>query len=163
MKKSVNHLAPRHEQNATLKLPFQEKIQQYQTLSQKVRLAWHGILPTEALTSLQVAYQHDSLLVITTNHHTLANHLNYSKKPLLDTLQQFDPVFNQVLDLKFQVNHIQNVLNPLHLAKPKQENLDKATPFSDATKQNIAHLAELVIHDRALYDVLQKILDEVPK
>lgn len=160
MKKSVNHLAPKHEQNATLKLPFQEKFQHYQILSQKIQQAWYGILPQEALTSLQVAYQDDNHITITTNHHTLANHLNYNKKLLLETLKQFDPIFNQVMALKFQVNHIQNALNSPILKTPTQKNLAQITTFSDSTKQNIAHLAELVIHDKELYDVLQKILDE---
>lgn len=160
MKKPVNHLAPRHEQNAILKLPFQKKIEQYQALTKKIQLALQALLPKEALDSLAVAYQDDTHLTITTNNHTLANHLNYSKKPLLDTLQQFDPVFNQVNELKFQVNHVQKALE-----SPKTDEQIDNLPmppiqFSQSTKQNISHLAELVIHDKALYDVLQKILDD---
>lgn len=163
MKKFVNHLAPRHEQNAILKLPFQEKFKNYQTLTQKIQQAWQTILPKEALSSLQVAYQDDTHLTITTNHHTLANHLNYSKQPLLDTLQQFDPIFNQVTELKFQVNHIENALTSSMLAQKTDPKLTKSSQLIESTKQNIAHLAKLVMHDKALYDVLQKILDEPKK
>lgn len=161
MKKSVNHLASRHEQNAMLQLPFEERFKTYQNLTQKIQQAWQNILPEEVLPSLQVAYEDEHHLTITTHHQTVANHLNYSKKPLLDTLKQYDPTFNQVDDLKFQVNHMQNALKSPILEKNSQnQNLTKSTHFSESTKQNIAHIAKLVIHDKALYDILQKILDE---
>nr|WP_315040611.1 hypothetical protein [uncultured Moraxella sp.] len=159
MKKPVNYLAPRHEQNASLKTPFQEKIEYYKKLTQKIRLAWQTLLPDEAILTLQAVYQDNHKLVIVTDNLTLSNHLNYSKKPLLQTLQQFDSAFNYVHELKFQVNQVKNPMLQ-QLQCKNSVNSVTSRELSESTKQNIAHLAELVTHNKALHNALQKLLDE---
>lgn len=159
-KKPVNYLASHHEHIANLPTPFHDKIQHFQTLTQKIRQAWQSILPDDALATLNVGYQSEQTLFITTSNQTLANHLSYSQAVLLSTLQQSNPAFNGIYQLKFQVVHPTFATTTAQRECNQTVNSVTSCDISENTKRNIAHLAELVTHDKALYNVLQKFLDK---
>ncbi|ELA09643.1 hypothetical protein MOMA_04535 [Moraxella macacae 0408225] len=159
-KKQVNHLASHQERIANLPIPFHDKVQHFQTLTQKIRQAWQAVLPDDALATLSVGYQAKQTLFISTNNQTLANHLSYSQAVLLNILQQSDRAFKDICQLKFQVIHPTFATSDTQTKCNQKVNSVTSCNISENTKQNIAHLAELVINDKALYDVLQKFLDQ---
>lgn len=159
MKKPTNHLASQVERLAGFKFPHQQQINQLNHLTERVKQAWQAILPDTMLTTLMVIADDGLSLTISTDNHTLANHLNYSRQPLLAQLQQVEPTLSRLTGLKFRVIP---PIAPLNTKQNIQSNQNvtnvKSCELSDLTKQNIAQVIELVTDDLPLQRALQKLL-----
>ena len=162
MKKPTNHLASRTERLANYQLPFQKKLQQLQQLTDDVRSAWQNVLPQEVLASLQVIACESFRLVVSTNSHTLANHLNYNQQHLLSTLQAFDNNFHQFNQLRFRVV----IVKPIHGSQIPDLQCNhnvsnvKNCELSESTKRNITQLCDLVTDNEPLRTALQKLIKD---
>lgn len=159
MKKPTNHLASQTERFASLKLPHQSYIVQLQQLTTIIKQAWQPLLPSQSLDSLSVINDEGQSLTISTHHHTLANHLTYSRQPLLNQLHQHEPALQRVLQLKFRV------IAPLTASTSEKDlqgnhNVTNVTSceLSESTKRNIAQTIAVVTDDIRLQSVLQKFL-----
>lgn len=161
MKKPTNHLASHTEKLANLKLPFAEQFEQLNQLTLTVKRAWQPLLPETMLsTLLVVSYDHQTI-TLTTNNHTLANHLTYSHQPLLAQLHQTVPTLQQVTRLKFNVVQLERITTTNSAFLQSNENVKNVTSckLSEFTKQNIAQLAEIVTDDDNLQKALQKLIN----
>lgn len=162
MKKPTNHLASRTERLANYQLPFQKKLQQLQQLTDDVRSAWQNVLTEEVLASLQVIACESFILVVSTNSHTLANHLNYNQQHLLSTLQAFDNNFYQFNQLRFRVVIVKASYDSQMPDLQCNHNVSnvKNCELSEYTKRNITQLCDLVTDNEPLRTALQKLIKD---
>ena len=162
MKKQTNHLDSRTERLANYLLPFQKKLQQLQQLTNDVRSAWQNVLPQEVLASLQVIACESFRLVVSTNSHTLANHLNYNQQHLLSTLQAFDNNFHQFNQLRFRVVIVKAIHGSQMPGLQCNHNVSnvKNCELSEFTKRNITQLCDLVTDNEPLRTALQKLIKD---
>lgn len=161
MKKPTNHLASRAERLASFKFPHQEQINHLNQLTATIRQAWQAILPSNMLDTLQVIADDGNSLTISTDNHTLANHLTYSRQPLLQELHQQQLSLHCVSQLKFRViAPLGTEVNNVALQSNQPVNNVTSCELSEFTKQNITQVMSLVTDDIALQRVLQKFLKE---
>ena len=162
MKKPTNHLASRTERLANYQLPFQKKLHQLQQLTDDVRSAWQNVLTEEVLASLQVIACESFILVVSTNSHTLANHLNYNQQHLLSTLQAFDNNFHQFNQLRFRVVIVKPFNGSQMPDLQCNQNVSnvKNCELSESTKRNITQLCDLVTDNEPLRAALQKLIKD---
>lgn len=162
MKKPTNHLASHTERLANYRLPFQKKLQQLQHLTDELRNAWQSILSEEILLTLQVISFESFTLVVSTDSHTIANHLNYNQQGLLSTLQAYDTVFHPFSQLRFRVI----LVKPISTTQAKNlqcnQNVTnvKKCELSESTKRNITQLCNLVTDNEQLKAALQNLIKD---
>ncbi|MFW2177561.1 MULTISPECIES: DciA family protein [unclassified Moraxella] len=157
MQKPNNHLASYSEKMANYRLPYQQTLNTLQHLTTLVQQAWQSSLPESVLTTLMVINHDNTNLTLSTDSHTIANHLNYQRQELLQQLQQFDNTFAYLTQLRFKVVVLEKAKSP-NLQCNQNVNNVTSRELSDVTKQNIAHLIELVTDNEPLKSTLQKLI-----
>lgn len=146
MKKPVNYLASQTEKLSNLKMPLTQHFQETIRLTNLIKQAWQSLLPAEALETLVVYGYDQQTLSISTNSHTLANHLTYQQQSLLQQLHHSQPQFASVIKLNFRVVQLPNS-NPTN----NQDVVQTTTPvFCESTRENITQLAKFVIDNERL-------------
>lgn len=158
MKKPLNYLASKTEKLTNYRFPHQKKLLQLEQLTQTIRSVWQDVLPEELLATLSVIFYDEVQLTISTNSHTLANHLNYNRMLLLNQLIQREPSLQTVIHLKFRVITLDNLSTTLQCNQTVSN--VKSRELSELTKQNIAQLAELVTDDIRLRRALHKLINK---
>lgn len=146
MKKPTNYLASLHEQCANFKMPFQHQFHELQRLTQLLVQVWQPLLPDSILTTLLVYGFNQQTLSISTNSHTIANHLNYHHQHLIQQLHN-EPTFQSVQKLSFRVVNL-SITQSTNQLQPHVETT--STVFSESTRENITQLAEFVIDNERL-------------
>ena len=131
-------------------------------MTDDVRSAWQNVLTEEVLASLQVIACESFRLVVSTNSHTLANHLNYNQQHLLSTLQAFDNNFHQFNQLRFRVVIVKASYDSQMPNLQCNHNVSnvKKCELSESTKRNITQLCDLVTDNEPLRAALQKLIKD---
>lgn len=171
MAKSTNYLASPIERQRQFKIPAQNKINELIELTNKLKQAWKPLLPDEILDTLMVIHYDSEQLVITTNNHTIANHLNYTYQMLLELLHNEYSYLQSLSHIKFKVintpkahtaeRNLEDTLIPSHL-KNNLKNGSKVASvtsrkLSPTTRQNITQLVQNVTLDNRLKAVLLRL------
>lgn len=160
MKKPINHLASLVERQSHFQFPHQQKLQQLFQITEHIRQAWMTALPLDVINTLIVTNYDEFSLTISTNNHTVANHLNYSAQPLLNFLHQYQSSFQSIRTLKFHVIILDKMAKPTQLGLQCHLNVNNVTSceLSNSTKQTISQLAEIVTDDERLSNALHQLI-----
>lgn len=168
MAKSSNYLAPPSERQRQFKLPEQQKIEALIDLTHKIKQTWSALLPEEILTTLMVVQCDANQLVMTTTNHTIANHLTYTYRMLLELIHNDYPYLQTITQLKFKViSPRYEASNPLvnnvaTLPKKRNPSVNNVTSrkLSAITRQNITQLTQNVTLDPRLSEILLRLANE---
>lgn len=166
MKSPVNHLGSRIEQQQYFRIPLQAKIIELDRLTTLLKNTLQSVLPDEAVQSLRVIQHDQTRLVVSTDSHTLANHLNYMSQSILDLLHHEHAKLQSVTQLTFRVILLKPQHNSTDIALTKNMPQLQSNPsvknvtlceLSDLTLQNITQLSKIVTSNEKLVQVLQEL------
>lgn len=162
MKSPVNYLGSRIERQKQFRFALQAKLSELDKLTAQLKKTLLTVLPNEAIQNLRVIHCDGKQLIISTDNHTVANHLNYMKQSILDLLHHEHLMFDNIQQLKFRVSLLGQQFQPSVSISPSLQrnqtvNTVTSCEISESTRQNITHLAELVTNNERLAIALHKL------